>query len=96
MPGSSDRTSGGFGIDGDYLAEVWEVRTRVSPVPELLETPQVWVRFTGKSGWSPGRTHEYDYSHGTVIPGSADEAGFDADAGIGIASFGHINDDAGD
>jgi subtilisin family serine protease len=73
----SGRTSGGYSIDGDYLAGVWEVRTRVAPVPELLEVPEVWVRFTGNGGWSRGRTHEFDYSHGKVVAGSVNETGFE-------------------
>jgi hypothetical protein len=74
---NSGRSRGGFPLDGDYLADVWEVRSRVTPFPGILDTPEVWVRFTGNGGWSPGRLHEFDYAHGEVIPGTVSETGFE-------------------
>lgn len=74
---SSGLSRGGQSLDGDYLAEVWEVRARVEGLPGFLEPPAAWVRFSGDGGWSRGSVHEYNYSWGEPVAGTLSESGFE-------------------
>jgi hypothetical protein len=67
----------GCNADGRYLAERWEVRTRIELEPgRLLETPLGMARVHSTRGWTAGPLLEYDLGHGEVVPGSASPGGF--------------------
>src|SRR5687767_5007026 len=67
----------GCSADGRYLAERWEVRTRVELEPgRFLEAPFGLARVHATRGWTAGPLLEYDLGHGELVPGSSSPEGF--------------------
>jgi hypothetical protein len=60
----------GHSVDGDYLAERFEVRVRARFFGQMTDPPRVWVRPSGAGGWQAGREHESSIPWGEVVPGS--------------------------